>query len=422
MRIVIMTAGSRGDVQPFVALAKGLQHAGHDVSLCTAATFEGFIASHGVRYAYMNDDLLRLIDTPEGKAALEGGSKLGLIRKVQPMMRKLLNDEWAAAQGAEAIIYHPKTLGGYHIAEKLNIPAFMSVPLPLYTPTSAFANPIMPQNIRLGGWFNRLTYAMLRFGTVPFMGTINAWRGEMLNMPPFPRFGNDTQRSSGEPVPVLYSYSPHVVPTPADWPAHAIATGYWFLDEQQEYQPPAALQAFLADGTAPVYVGFGSMPSTNPEEKARIVFQALEQAGQRGLIASGWGGLKASDLPNNVMMIEQAPHDWLFPQMAAVVHHGGAGTTAAGLRAGKPTVICPFMGDQPFWGHRLHELGVGTAPIPQKQLTVDALATAIRTVVTDREMQRHAGEIGERIRAEDGVIRAVDVIQERLGMRRAQAV
>lgn len=422
MRIVILTAGSRGDVQPFVALAKGLQSVGHEVVLCTAATFESFITSQGVPYAHMNDELLRLMDTDEGKAAMSGGSKLGLIKKVQPMLRAILNDAWAASQGAEALIYHPKTLAGYHIAEKFNIPAFMSIPLPVYTPTSAFPNPITPQNIRLGGLYNRLSYAMLRFATLPFMGTINAWRAEMLDMPPMPRFGNEMVRSNGEPVPMLYSYSPHVVPTPSDWPAHAIATGYWFLDEQRGYQPPADLQAFLATGTPPVYVGFGSMPSTNPEDKARIVIRALADSGQRGLIASGWGGLKASDLPANVMMIEQAPHDWLFPQVAAVVHHGGAGTTAAGLRAGKPTVICPFMGDQNFWGRRVYELGVGTQAIPQKQLTAEALTEAIGTVVSDTGMQRRAEELGQKIRAEDGVGRAIQVIQTRLGIRTAQPV
>jgi sterol 3beta-glucosyltransferase len=416
MRIAILTAGSRGDVQPFVALAKGLQSAGYDVVLCTAATFESFITSHGISYAHMNDELLRLIDTDEGKAAMSGGSKFGLIKKVQPMLRAILDDTWAASQGADALIYHPKTLSGYHIAEKLNIPAFMSVPLPLYTPTSEFPNPITPQNVRLGGFYNRLTYSILRFGTLPFMGTINAWRAEMLNMPPMSRFGNEMVRSNGEPVPALYSYSPHVVPTPTDWPSHAVATGFWFLNEQNDYQPPVELQAFLDAGTPPIYIGFGSMPSVDPEEKAHIVIRALENAGQRGLIASGWGGLKASDLPANMMMIEQAPHDWLFPCVAAVVHHGGAGTTAAGLRAGKPTIICPFMGDQPFWGRRVQELGVGTAPIPQKQLTVEALSKSIRTAVSDVEMQCRAAELGEKIRTEDGVGQAVKIIQTRLGI------
>ncbi|MBZ0289122.1 MAG: glycosyltransferase, partial [Anaerolineae bacterium] len=171
MKMLIYTVGSRGDIQPFIALALGLQAAGHDVLLSAPAAFEAFVAEYGIKFAPLNDEMLRLIDTDEGKAALEGGSKLGLIKKVQPMLRRLLNDVWAAAAfQPDALIYHPKTLGGYHIAEKLNIPAFMSLPLPLYTPTSAFPNPILPQSLPLGGWFNRLTYGMLRFSTAPFMG------------------------------------------------------------------------------------------------------------------------------------------------------------------------------------------------------------------------------------------------------------
>lgn len=423
MKILILTAGSRGDVQPFVALAQGLQSAGHEVVLSTASTFESFIAERGIRYAHMNDELLRLVDTAEGKAALEGKGKMSLLKKVQPMLRRMLDDAWAAAQAQrpDLLIYHPKTLGGYHIAEKLNRPAFMSLPLPLYTPTRAFPNPITPQNVRLGGLYNRLSYVVLRFALAPYMGTINAWRQEALNMPPLGRFASDTVRSSGQPVPVLYSYSPQVVPTPADWPPHVAATGYWFLDEQRDYHPPADLQAFLGSGAPPVYVGFGSMAATNPEEKARVVIQALEKSGQRGVIAAGWGGLKASDLPGNVFMIEHAPHDWLFPRVAAVVHHGGAGTTAAGLRAGKPTVICPFMGDQPFWGQRVYDLGVGPQPIPQKRLNADDLAEAIRAAVTDREMRRRAGTLGEAIRAEDGVGRAVQIIHQRAGVPTTQA-
>jgi sterol 3beta-glucosyltransferase len=203
-----------------------------------------------------------------------------------------------------------------------------------------------------------------------------------------------------------------VVPTPQDWHPATFATGYWFLDQESHWQPSAALVDFLNAGEPPVYVGFGSMPATDPQAKARLVIEALEKAGQRGILASGWGGLKADALPEHVLMIDQAPHDWLFPRVKAVVHHGGAGTTAAGLRAGKPAVICPYFGDQPFWGQRVYALGVGTEPIPQKKLTADNFASAIRTAVSDAEMQRRAAALGEKIRAENGVARAVSIIEE----------
>ncbi|MEL6263944.1 MAG: glycosyltransferase, partial [Cyanobacteria bacterium J06626_6] len=205
-------------------------------------------------------------------------------------------------------------------------------------------------------------------------------------------------------------YSRHVAPEPTDWPENVIASGYWFLDQQTAWEPPADLKAFLDSGDAPVYVGFGSMAGRDPERLTRIVIGALQQAKVRGILATGWGGLSAEDLPKTIFKLEQAPHDWLFPQMAAVVHHGGAGTTAAGLRAGCPTVICPFFGDQPFWGQRVRELGVGSGPIPQKQLTVEKLAAAIQTVTTNSTAQQKAKALGEKLRQEDGIARAIALI------------
>jgi sterol 3beta-glucosyltransferase len=412
MNIVILTIGTRGDIQPFVALGKGLKAAGHEVTLCTAQTFESLVSEYGLRYAYMNDGIIRLMDTAEGKAAIESSGKgFGLVKTVKPILRQMLDECWEAAQGAEVIVYHPKTLAGYHIAEKLNIQVFMSLPLPAYTPTREFANPIFGQNIRLGGWFNRLSHTMIsRLVSAPYIGVINDWR-QSVGLPARGRFASEIILPNGQPMPTLYSYSSHVVPTPADWPTTTVVTGYWFLDLQANWQPPAELVNFLEAGEPPVYVGFGSIAGSDPEGKTRLVLAALEQSGQRGIVASGWGGLKAETLPEHVLMIEQAPHDWLFPRVQAVVHHGGAGTTAAGLRAGKPTIICPFFGDQPFWGQRIYELGAGPKPIPQKKLTTQALADAIQIAVSNPDMQRLAATLGDKISAEDGVRQAVEVIE-----------
>jgi sterol 3beta-glucosyltransferase len=188
-------------------------------------------------------------------------------------------------------------------------------------------------------------------------------------------------------------------------------TGYWFLGQSGDWQPPAHLLRFLEAGAPPVYVGFGSMSGTSGQERARIVVEALAKAGQRGVLVSGWGGLQADELPEDILMLDNVPHDWLFPHTAAVVHHGGAGTTAAGLRAGKPTVICPFIADQPFWGSVVHELGVGPEPIHQRGLSVENLASAITTTVTNAEMQRCAAVVGDKIRAEDGITTAIEVIE-----------
>jgi len=209
--------------------------------------------------------------------------------------------------------------------------------------------------------------------------------------------------------------SEHVIPRPADWPKDAHLTGYWILEPNASWQPSPELVQFLEAGPPPVYIGFGSMAGKEPEAKARIVIEALAKAGQRGIIASGWGGLQASDLPDSIYMIDEAPHHWLFPRVSTVVHHGGAGTTAAGLYAGKPSIICPFIADQPFWGQRVHALGVGPAPIAQGKLTADNLAAAIQTATSDENMRSKAAALGEKLRAEDGVANTVRLVGQYFG-------
>jgi UDP:flavonoid glycosyltransferase YjiC (YdhE family) len=189
-------------------------------------------------------------------------------------------------------------------------------------------------------------------------------------------------------------------------------TGYWFLDPAADWTPPSALVEFLATGPPPVYVGFGSMGNQSPEETADLVVQALLQAGQRGIILSGWSGLRTAEKPDSVFMLDSAPFSWLFPRVAAVVHHGGAGTMAAGLRAGVPSIVVPFFGDQPYWGQRVVELGVGPQPIPRRRLTAERLAKAIQQAVSDQPMRQRATELGARIRAEDGVGRAVAIVEQ----------
>lgn len=411
MRLAIHTLGTRGDVQPYVALARGLMAAGCEVVLATAVRFESFVVAHGVPFAPLPDDFLDLMDTPEGRAALSGRSTLTwtlrLVRQVRPMMRRLLDAQWAAVGGADAIIYHPKALGSAHIAERLGIPAICAFTLPGMTPTRAFPSPMLP--FADLGPLNRLSHELfLRYANSLFREPVNRWREEVLGLPPSRR----DDCIHGVPVPRLYGFSSSVVPKPADWDENSAVTGYWFLDDEA-WLPSPSLQAFIEAGPPPVYVGFGSIPSASPVRTTATVVEALALAGQRGILASGWGGL-AAPLSEHVYMLDAAPHDRLFPHVRAVVHHGGAGTTAAGLRAGKPTVICPFFGDQPFWGRRVADLGVGPAPIPFKNLTGERLVEAITSAVDDDVMRRRAEQLGAMLRAEDGVGTAVAFILKRL--------
>ena len=425
MRIFLTTVGTRGDVQPFVALGKGLQQAGHHVTICTSERFEGFVRDHGLGYGYMSNDLLDLMDTQAGKQAMEETvgvfgfvkTTIKLLKQAKAINRTLIQDSWKAAQEAnpDLVIYHPKVLSGVHLAEKLQVPVMIGFYLPLLVPTSERPAAVLP-NLHLGGWYNRLTYALVHKGFTTYKSVVNQFRKEKLDLPPFPKSSGVLKTASGKPIPVLHAYSPAMIPPPSDWPAHAHTTGFWFLDREEDWQPSEELTAFLEAGSPPVYVGFGSIFGKNPGKTTRIVIDAIQKAGVRAVLATGWGGLEVDQLPDSIFKIDKAPHDWLFPRMAAVVHHGGAGTTAAGLRAGRPTIICPFFGDQPYWGKMVHMLGVGSKPIPQKKLTVEKLATAIKEVTSSELIRQKAGELGEQIRQEKGVMKAVEIIERALNL------
>ncbi|QDV36180.1 glycosyltransferase [Tautonia plasticadhaerens] len=411
MKITILTVGTMGDLRPFVALAVGLKRAGHEVTVATGTDFEGFVVQHGLAYAPLRADFLELVKSDQGKAILRG-SPLETLRAMRttipPLVRRILDDAWEACRGSECLIYHPKSIGGRDIAMALGIPAFVGLYLPMLVPTRSFPNPILPAR-SLGGSLNRLSYSLTRFMTLPFLGVINRWRQEVLGLPPRSRF-EDELRRDGEPIPVLYAFSPSVIEPPDDWPESVHVNGFWSLEESG-YEPPSELASFLESGPPPVYVGFGSMASQCPEEVTRLVVEALGRSGQRGILATGWGGLGGVEASDDILVVDSVPHDWLFPRTAAVVHHGGAGTTAAGLGAGRPTGICPFFGDQPYWGRVVSGVGVGPEPIPQKRLTADRLAGAIRQATGDMEMRTRAQRLGERMRSEDGVGRAVEVIE-----------
>jgi len=432
MNIFIATIGTRGDVQPYIALGEGLQQAGHAVTVCTSTRYASLVTERGLGYGRLSDDLVALVETPEGRDAIAaaGGAVHGLqalfdlIRQSLQIQRDLFRDGWVAAQEADpdVIVYHPKMAIALPYAERLGVPAVMAPLFPVFLPTSAYPNPGFPRfqfGRQLTAAYNHATHRLvLAVVSVVSRWMFASWR-RAHGLPPRPCGTDVVHRDDGTRVPLLNGWSQHVAPSPPEWPSSSVQTmGYWFLNRRGGWDPPPALAAFLADGPPPVYVGFGSMAGRRPEHTTRIVVDALERAKLRGVLASGWGGIAAGDLPESVYLLDRVPHDGLFPRVAAVVHHGGAGTTAAGLRAGRPTVICPFFGDQPFWGRRVHESGAGPAPIPQKNLTAKRLAAALREATRDVEIRRSAAALGERIRRENGVANAVAYI-ERMAARPA---
>jgi sterol 3beta-glucosyltransferase len=412
MKILISTFGTQGDVQPFVALGKGLVAAGHGVTVCTPGGFRPLVEKHGLNFAPMNNDLLTLIQDALNPLRA-GESKLSMMKRFGVAIRRGLDDEWAAVQASrpDLLLYHPKALGGYHIAEKLGLPEVVSLPIPLMTPTRALPLPLIPDP-GLGGWFNRRTYLLGPLASALWSSVTNDFRVKTLGLAPLPRFTDLLVKQNGRSVPVLYSHSREVVPVPPDYPQHVHVTGYWFLNEAEGWQPSPELERFLGRTPSPIYVGFGSMGGANPQRRGAMVLEALRCTGLRAVVAKGWGAIETQDVSDNVFMLDSAPHEWLFSRVSAVVHHGGAGTTAAGLRAGKPTLICPFLGDQPFWGRVVHQLGVGPAPILQKKLTVARLTTALDSLAKDVAMQQRAAELGVRIRREDGIASAVTILED----------
>jgi sterol 3beta-glucosyltransferase len=417
MRILILTYGSRGDVQPFVALGRGLIARGHEVTLATSTRFEDFVTGAGLEFAPMSDDLLSLLDTDAGREMMESTQgvlqslkwTVMLTREVGPAQKQLIAESWAAADAADPdlILFHPKSYAGPHIAEKRGIPAVLAMLVPMMVPTGERPNVGFP-DFNSAAW-NRFSYHFVNRMMAFSAGKHVKATRSIHDLPAQPRF-DLMHATDGTPFPILNAVSSAVLSRPADWPEAAIMTGYWFMDEE-EWTPPDTLRDFLAAGEPPVYIGFGSMAGKSPQRLADAVVEALTRTGQRGIIATGWGGLKPADLPDSVLKIEGAPHHWLFPRMRAVVHHGGAGTTAAALRAGKPQVVVPFFGDQPFWAKIMAARGVAPDPIAQKTLNARNLAAALDRATTDTGIAEAAKKLGDAVRAEDGIARAIDVIE-----------
>jgi sterol 3beta-glucosyltransferase len=417
MRITVCTFGSRGDTQPYLALAVGLQQAGHNVTLVASRDLAEWVRSYGVNVHPLHLSMQELAEQPEYRDALKGRNVVRILRELRSafgtFMAEVLDDCWQAAQEAEFVVLGgPALCGGVDIAGQRGIPmAFLELQ-PMSFPTRAFPSFFLPFRFSLGGRYNYLTYTLFLRGVWLFLGRpFNHWRTTRLGLPPWRSMRemfNDVRRCG---TPCLSGYSPQVLPKPPDWDDNHHVTGYWFLDAQPDWQPPAELVHFLESGSPPVYVGFGSMINKDPERQTRLVLRALELAGQRGVLLTGYGAVARLNTSASVFYVNDVPHSWLFPRMAAVVHHGGAGTTAAGLRAGVPSLITPFLLDQYAWADRVVELGLGPRLVHNKRLTAEKLAQAIHTAVTDSALRARAAAFGQRIRAENGVACAVELIE-----------
>ncbi|KAF3452428.1 hypothetical protein FNV43_RR02861 [Rhamnella rubrinervis] len=411
LQIVMLIVGTRGDVQPFVAIGKRLQEYGHRVRLATHANFKDFVQTAGLEFFPLGGDPKVLAGyMVKHKGFLPSGpSEIPIQRnQIKEIIFSLLpacqepDPESKIQFKADAIIANPPAYGHTHVAEALKVPLHIFFTMP-WTPTSEFPHPLSRVKQQIG---YRLSYQIV--DALIWLGIrdiINDFRKKKLKLRRMTYIGGSY--SSSPDVPYGYIWSPHLVPKPKDWGPKIDVVGFCFLDLASNYEPPDSLVKWLEEGEKPIYIGFGSLPVQEPEKMTNIIVQALEITGQRGIINKGWGGLGNLKEPKKfVYLLDNCPHDWLFLHCSAVVHHGGAGTTAAGLKAACPTAIVPFFGDQPFWGERVHARGVGPAPIPVDEFTLEKLVDAIRFML-DPQVKERALQLSKAMENEDGVTGAV---------------
>jgi UDP:flavonoid glycosyltransferase YjiC (YdhE family) len=430
LQIAILVTGTRGDVQPFIPIGQRLLRDGHRVRLATHAVFRDFVESNGLEFYPLGGDPKELIAymVKTGGALLP--SRLDEIVEDVPKKRKMLGEivescwgactapdpgrEGAAPFTADAIIANPPCYGHAHVAEKLRVPLHMIFTMP-WTPTTAFPHPLA--NLDPGrrqprlNWLSYFAVDLLTWAGIADI--VNRFRKRTLGLPALHATAEGANVINDRAVPFTYLWSPGLIPKPDDWHDHVDVADFIFFEQKSRFEPPADLVAFLDSGDPPIYVGFGSCVVENPAELTRTIFAALEAAGVRGIVSAGWGGLGGGETPRHVHLIGECAHDWLFPRCAAVCHHGGAGTTATGLLCDRPTVIVPFFGDQPFWGHMVAEAGAGPLPVPIRELSVERLAEAFRACARP-EVQARAAEIGAVLRSRSGADQAVEAFYRHL--------
>lgn len=426
MRVTFLIFGTRGDVQPAVALGVGLKKAGFEVRLGALEEFRTLVEGSGLGFIQLSGNLPQMIrQVSEGKL-FTGTNLFGLVKLFQNLLSSMFTEFWQVSQGSDLLISNAATTMMVEpVAEKLNIPHIETSVFP-GLPTHAFPSFFGPWPPGLGanthGLARQITGAINWFSYKPVNWAVRLGLGPMIERSRRDILGlpaRKTQRTDRSVKPILCGFSQHVLPRPVEWGTHIHVTGYWYLDTPG-FVPPPDLQAFLEGGLPPVYIGFGSMPSQNPEQVTEMVMKALDLSGQRGILFTGCSPLGRGMAPQasteSVYFVDSIPHDWLLPRLAAVVHHGGAGTTAAGIRAGIPSILIPTGADQRLWAYRVQTLGVGPAPIPRSRLDPERLAKAITQAVNDPIIRQRADNLGAKIRTENGVEQAVRMVCQEMGV------
>ena len=415
--ITILCSGSRGDVQPYLALAQELTALGLTCRIATGRTFESFVRSYGIDFYSIDVDYESAgVDSKTISQAQKADGVWKMFRsfhKLREFGIYMVDKYHDACLNSDAIIFHPGLTIGYYMAQRLGIPAILASPFPLHG-TKERPSVIVYGKVRSNPLTNWLSYRMLQ--GMLWMAAVTSlkvfWKTKYGKLPE--PFGMPFEWFKHQQRPALISCSDLVFSRPADWNPHIHQHGYWVVKEPKTYEPSAELVDFLATGEKPISFGFGSMfDPAEQEQISQTIIEALRLTGKRGILL-GMNGL--SDLPKTIMALDSVPHTWLFPQMAAVCHHGGAGTSAAGFLAGVPSIILPFALDQYAWAQRSFELGVGSKPLPIKKMSVKRLSEAI-LFATQPEVVAKAKELGEKLSLENGARDCARVISDMDGLR-----
>ena len=414
MNISLLTYGSRGDVEPFIALANGLVQAGHHVNLAAPEGFSNLLNNDQVNYFGFPGEPQQMVENLVHQA---GNNRLRMIASiadfVQPLAVEVMNLVRTASREADLIIHSfLLTSAGFEIAQELGIPDISAQFFPVFTSTGEFPAPTFP-DLPLGKFYRRLTHQLVTGifwrGSRFLYQRIQSKNADLPDLTAWPFNLNNARQT-----PILYAFSPLVVPQPRDWGESVSITGYWFLDDHESWSPDQELINFIEEGDPPVIVAFGSSSSLDMDRFYQKIIKALTLTNQRGILVGANPDLQG--IPSTVFQVDNVPYQWLFKHSIAVIHHGGAGTTGQGLAAGVPNIILPFTSDQPFWARRVFKLEAGPKPLSPKRFTSQQPAEEIERAINDPQMKKNVQKIGAAIREEDGVARAVNLIQSLVNM------
>lgn len=413
MRIAIFTLGSRGDVQPYVALAKAAILKGHSAVICTGKSFKYFIERNGVEFEEATSDLMAMLETEEGKMVFNNAMKHPIMTKhylkdvVNPSYRKTLDEFYKSAQGADIIIYHPKAFGSPDIAKSLGIPCISMPPVPITYPIEEFPNLAISPTRNLGKVINKLTYKIMDKAESASIKEVNDFREKTLNLPKR-KSGKYTLKIDGREIPIIYPISSYLFKDVKSWGDKVYLPGFFYLDTGDEVLEEKTLE-FINLGKEPIVISFSSTPLKSPDIFKEKLVKALKETDNRAIIIAGNSGI-TFEKEEEILTIKAAPHTLLFPLAKGIIHHGGVGTMAAALKSGKPQIIIPFAVDQPFWANRLYKLGYALKPIKEIEVTTEELISRFKEL-EKAEVKQKAQDIKSALSKENGTENAIKYIE-----------